>query len=120
MTKRAEFAIDTSATPLIPTGNVAPVTVYDPNLAPGQPRLQDKDPETGRLLWVADFLIDDGQDRANVAGVRIAAPQQPVFNKFQPVKFLWLRCSVYVNKAGQLGLSYTGELAAAQSTAKAA
>jgi hypothetical protein len=27
-----EFALDTKATPLISTGNVAPVTVYDPNL----------------------------------------------------------------------------------------
>ena len=111
MSKRAEFALDTKATPLISTGNVAPVTVYDPTLAPGAPRQQETDPETGRLMWVADFLIDDGSDRANVAGVRIASPHQPVFNKFQPVDFLWLRCSVYVNgKTGQLGLNYTGEL----------
>lgn len=120
MTKRAEFALDTKATPLIATGNVAPVTVYDPNLAPGAPRLQETD-ESGRPLWVADFLIDDGGDRANVAGVRIASPHQPVFNKFAPVEFLWLRCSVYVNgKTGQLGLNYNGELRAASAASKAA
>jgi hypothetical protein len=120
MAKRAEFALDTKATPLISTGNVAAVTVYDPDLKPGAPRLQEQS-EDGRLLWVADFLVDDGSDRANVAGVRIASPHQPVFNKFQPVEFLWLRCSVYVNgKTGQLGLNYNRELRAVSAASKAA
>lgn len=123
MSKRAEFTLDTKATPLIATGNVAPVTVYDPTLAPGAPRQQETD-ESGRLLWVADFLVEDnGADedaRVQVAGVRIASPHRPVFHKYQPVEFLWLRCSVYVNgKTGQLGLNYNGELRAA-SSAKAA
>jgi hypothetical protein len=118
MTKRADFALSTDATPMIATGNVAPVFVYDPNLPQGAPRQQDRG-EEGGLLWVADFLIDDGGDRANVAAVRMEAPHQPVFKKFERVNFTCLRCSVYVNRAGQLGLSYTGGLAAAPA-AKAA
>jgi hypothetical protein len=124
MSKRAEFALDTKATPLVATGNVAPVTVYDPTLAPGADREQERDAE-GRPLWVADFIIEDmagGDDaRAQIAGVRIASHQRPVFGKYQTVEFLWLRCSVYVNgKTGQLGLNYNGELRAASPAQKAA
>jgi hypothetical protein len=119
MTRRAEFALNTDATPMIATGHVAAVTVYDPNLPPGAPRQQERDQETGLPLWVADFMINDGGDRANVQGIRIAAAQQPVFKQFDRVNFTWLRCAVYVNKAGQLGLNYTGGLAAAPA-AKAA
>jgi hypothetical protein len=119
MAKRAEFALSTEATPMIATGNVAPVFVYDPNLPKGAPRAQERG-EEGGLLWVADFLIDDGGDRANVAGVRFEAPQQPVFKKFERVNFTYLRCSVYVNQAGQLGLSYTGGLAPAAQVKQAA
>jgi hypothetical protein len=123
MSKRAEFVLDTQVTPLISTGNVAPVTKYDPNLPAGAPRQQDTD-ETGSLLWVADFLIDDGDSgpdaRANVAGVRIAARQRPVFQKYALVEFAELRCSVYVNKQGQLGLSYTGRLRPASAESRGA
>jgi hypothetical protein len=121
MTKRAEFALDTMATRLIATGNVAPVNVYDPNLPPGAPRLQERHDETGEPMWVADFLLDDEEDRATVIGVRFPAPHKPVFKKFERAQFSWLRCNVYVNgKTGQLGLNYTGMLAAATPQAKAA
>jgi hypothetical protein len=115
--KRAHFQLDTSGTvQLIATGKVAPINKYDPNAAPGAPREQETD-EHGVRLWVADFLIDDGGDRANCVGVRIAAEHQPVFDKFKPVQFTRLDVTVYVNKAGQLGFTYTGTLKQASAAA---
>jgi hypothetical protein len=96
---------------MVATGHVAPVNVYDPNLPMGVARPQEVGPE-GLPLWVADFMIDDGGERANVVGVRFESRVKPVFKPFARVDFTWLRCSVYVNgKTGQLGLNYTGGLA---------
>jgi hypothetical protein len=122
--RRAQFQLDTKGTTqYISMGKVAPINKYDPNAAPGAPREQETD-ENGVRLWVADFEVEDGGPRTNVVGVRIAADHQPVFEKYKAVQFASLDVTVYVNKAGQLGFTYTGTLkqapASATSTGKAA
>jgi len=108
--RRASFQLDPKGTTqYLATGKVAPVPNFDIDVAPGQPRPQATD-EHGVLLWVVDVLVDGDADRAQVAGVRVAEPQQPVFEKFKPVHFIGLDVSVYVNKANQLGLMYDGRL----------
>jgi hypothetical protein len=122
MAKRAAFALDTLGTQMIATGHVAPVNIYNPDAPRDAPRVQEKDLETGLPLWVADFLVEDAQEddnpaaRANVQGVTIAAAQQPVMPKYQPVRFSWLRCSIYIAGTGHLGLKYTGGLSTAASS----
>ena len=109
--RRASFQLDPKGTiHYLATGKVAAVPNFEIDVAPGQPRPQATD-EHGTPLWVIDVLVeDDSADRAQVAGVRVAASQQPVVEKFKPVQFLGLDVSVYVNKAGQLGLMYEGRL----------
>jgi|SRR5918996_6258334 hypothetical protein len=108
--RRASFQLDPKGTiQYLATGKVAAVLNFDVDTAPGQPRPQATT-EDGTPLWVIDVLVDGDGDRAQVAGVRVAAPQQPVFEKFKPVHFIGLDVSVYVNKAGQLGLMYEGRL----------
>jgi len=115
--RRAQFQLDPKGTTqYISMGKVAEVPNYDVEVAPGQPRPQAVD-ENGVRLWVADFEVEDGGPRSNVVGVRIAADQQPVFEKYKPVQFASLDVTVYINKANQLGFNYTGTLKQAPATA---
>ena len=119
MTNRASFNLDTTSTPMIATGAAAPVYRYNPDAAPGTPRVQELN-ESGVPLWVMDCLVDDGADRANVAAVRIASPEQPAPARFQPVAFSRLVATVYVNKrqGNTLGLMYEGDLATASNSGR--
>lgn len=109
--RRASFQLDPKGTTqYLSTGCVAPVPNFDVDVAPGQPRPQATD-ENGQLLWVIDVLVEDeSADRAQVAGIRVAASHQPVIKKFEPVSFLGIDVTVYVNKSNQLGLLYSGRL----------
>ena len=120
--RRASFQLDTSSgtVEFIATGKVAPVNRYDPNAAPDAPRVQETD-ENGVPLWVMDVLVEDGSDRANCVGVRVAEKHQPVLDKYKPVVFTGLDVIVYVNgKTGQLGFLYAGRLKQAPAAKSAA
>lgn len=109
--RRASFQLDPKGTAAyLSTGKVSAVPNFDVDTPPGQPRPQATD-DHGTPLWVIDVLVDGEGDRAQVAGVRVAEPHQPVTEKFKPVEFSTLDVTVYVNKANQLGLMYEGRLA---------
>jgi hypothetical protein len=108
--RRTNFELDAKSTTYLWTGKTTAVPNFDVDTPPGQPRPQATD-QDGTPLWTIDVLVEDeNADRAQVAGVRVAAAHQPVFEKFKAVPFIGLSVSVYVNKAGQLGLMYEGRL----------
>lgn len=114
MSNRITHKLDTTATQILAAGNAAvPVADWDVQTAPGQPKPQAVN-EQGVPIWVVDGLLDDGSDRANVVGIRIASPVQPEVKRFQPLGFSSLTLTAYVNrKSGQLTAMYEGELATA-------
>ena len=118
--RRASFQLDPKGTTqYIFLGKVAEVPDYGVEVAPGQKRPQATD-ENGVPFWVVDVDVEDGSPRTNVVGVQVAAEHQPVFEKYKPIQFATLDVTVYVNRAGQLGFTYTGTLKQAPAAAKAA
>lgn len=114
MSNRITHKLDVTATNVVCAGNAAvPVPNWDVQTAPGvdKPQLTT---ENGVPVWVLDGLLDDGSDRANVIGIRVASPVQPEVKRFQPLAFSSLTLTAYVNrKSGQLTAMYEGELATA-------
>jgi len=119
MTNRITHKLDVTSTPILAAGNAAvPVANWDVQTAPGQPKPQAVN-DQGVPLWVVDGLLDDGSDRANVVGIRIASPVQPEVKRFAPLNFASLTVSAYVNRnTGQLGVTYEGELATASGSGR--
>lgn len=119
MTNRITHKLDVTSTPILAAGNAAvPVANWDAPTAPGQPKPQAVN-DQGVPLWVVDGLLDDGSDRANVVGIRIASPVQPEVKRFAPLNFASLTVSAYVNRnTGQLGVTYEGELATASGSGR--
>ncbi len=72
---------------------------------------QAKDETTGLPLWVVDVLVDDDDaDRAEIAGVKVSARDEPVTEKWRPVKFIGLVAVPYVdNGSGRVALSWRAE-----------
>lgn len=116
MPNRITHKLDTTATPILATVDAAvPVPNWDAPAVPGQPKPQAFD-EDGNGIWVIDGLLDDGSDRANTVGIRVASKNPPEVKRFQPLNFSSLTVTAYVNrKTGQMGVTYEGELAPAGS-----
>lgn len=112
MSNRITHKLDVTATQILAAGNAAvAVPNWDVQTAPGQEKPQAVN-DNGVPLWVVDGLLDDGSDRANVVGIRIASPVQPEVKRFTPLAFSSLILTAYVNrKSGQLTAMYEGELA---------
>lgn len=58
---------------------------------------------TGLPLWVCDVLVVGG-DRAQVAGMRVAAREKPVMPLNQPVHFERPEVSMYAQRKGREGM----------------
>jgi hypothetical protein len=105
------FPIDATRATLIATGKSTPVLEWIEGAARGAVRPQQRDENSGLLLWVVDVLIDDDDaTRAAVAGVQVPSLDAPVVQKFRPVAFTGLRVDVYVQRAtGALVCRWTAD-----------
>lgn len=119
MANRLTHQLDTNSTAILAAGNAAvPVADWDAPTQPGQPKPQALN-DQGVKLWIVDGLLDDGSDRANVVGIRIASATAPEVKRFTPIAFSSLTLTAYVNrKTGQLTAMYEGELAAASGSGR--
>jgi len=56
-----------------------------------------------------DVLLDDDEsDRATTVGVKVASPTAPELPKYQPVQFVGLTCTPYVDRrTNRVALSFS-------------
>lgn len=105
--------VDVSRVSFIGTGKTASRAEYV-ELSDGSRRAsgnQAKQEETGLPLWVVDVLVDDDTARrAEVVGVVVASYDEPVTQKWQPVRFRGLVATIYADRAsGQAKVSLKAE-----------
>ena len=103
-----QIPVDTSRITLIGTGKAAARAEYV-ELSDGQRRRsgnQAKD-DNGVPVWVVDVLVDDEtSDRAEVVGVRVSSHEEPVTEKWKPVRFRNLVAVPYADRStGRVALS---------------
>src|SRR5215204_6180730 len=113
MARNARFTLSPDHVQLVATGKVSPAIDWQTPVAPGAPRAQRRDPETGMPLWVVDALDEGDPDasRASVVSVEVQSMTEPAPAKFRPIEFDGpVAVSVYVAKSGQLNVSYVGTL----------
>lgn len=105
--------VDLSRCTLIGTGKVSSKAEYV-ELSDGSRKAsgnQARDESTGLPLWVVDVLVDDDDARrAEVVGVTVPFPDEPVTPKWRPVAFKNVTATVYVDRAsGQAKTSLRAE-----------
>jgi len=105
--------VDTTRIQFIGTGKCAERAEYA-ELSDGQRRRtgqQAKDKDSGMPLWVVDVLVDDDEaDRAEIAGVKVAAWEEPKTTKWQPVRFVGLVATPYVDQGtNRVKLSFAAQ-----------
>lgn len=112
MARNARFQLTPSAVNLIATGKVAPAVDWTVDVAPGAPRQQRRDFDTGLPVWLVDCLDEsnDEANRASVVSVEVTSPTEPTPEKFKPIELSAVSVSLYVGKTGQLVVSYVGTL----------
>lgn len=103
-----QIPVDTNRVMLIGTGKAAARAEYV-ELSDGQRRRsgnQAKD-DNGMPVWVVDVLVDDpDSDRAEVVGVRVSSHDEPVTEKWKPVRFRNLVAVPYADRStGRVALS---------------
>ncbi|HEY2203401.1 MAG TPA: hypothetical protein VGH99_02835 [Pseudonocardia sp.] len=90
--------VDVSRVIFVGTGKTALKMEYV-ELSDGQRRAsgnQAKHPDSGLPLWTVDVLIDDDDARrAEVIGVTVASADEPVTEKWRPVRFRGLTATIY-------------------------
>ncbi|MBW0114935.1 hypothetical protein [Pseudonocardia abyssalis] len=104
-----QIPVDMNRVNLIGTGKAAARAEYV-ELSDGQRRRsgnQAKDETTGMPVWVVDVLVDDPEaDRAEVVGVRVSSHEEPVTEKWKPVRFRNLVAVPYADRStGRVALS---------------
>lgn len=100
-----ELPVDTTRINFIATGHVNAVNEWIEDGQGGRKLSgnQQRDEETGQLVWVVDAMADgDEFERAEVIGVQVTAPYQPVVKKFAPVPFIGLRVRFSKGRDGNL------------------
>lgn len=94
--------VDMSRVTLIGTGKTASKAEYG-ELSDGSRRAtgnQAKHAESGLPLWTVDVLVDDDEARrAEVVGVTVASADEPVCEKWKPVRFRGLVATIYNDQA---------------------
>jgi len=116
--------VDTTRVQFIATGKAVARAVYAELSDGSRRRVPDKQEtnEHGVPVWVLDVMIDDpDSDRAEIAGVKVAAHEEPRPAKFQPVKFVGLVAVPYVDGSGRVALSWRADgIEGGQAAGKAA
>lgn len=102
-----ELPVDSTRIEFIATGHVTAVQewVEDGNGGRKLSGNQARDEVTGELLWNIDALGEsgrDGEERAEVIGVQVTAPYQPVVTKLRPVTFVNLVARFTKGRDGNL------------------
>jgi hypothetical protein len=126
----ARLPIDGQALTLVATGKYRAVPKYA-EIADGSRRAVPGSQETdgtGTPLWAVDVLLDDDDsDRAQAVSVKVASASEPQLPKYQPVQFVGLTCTPYVDRnTRRVALSFSasgiasGSGASASSSAKTA
>ncbi len=94
--------VDSTRVNLIASGKCAPKMQYA-ELVDGQRRAtgqQAAHEDTGMPLWVIDcFNDDDDARRAEVVSVTVPSFDEPVTEKWRPVRFVGLVGTVYVDRS---------------------
>jgi hypothetical protein len=110
--KKARYTLTPGAVNLIATGKVAPAVDWTVDVAPGAPRVQRRDFDTGLPVWLVDCLDESDPEagRASVVSVEVTSPTEPAPAKYQPLELSAVSVSLYVDKRGQLVVSYVGML----------
>ncbi|GAA1106794.1 hypothetical protein [Pseudonocardia alni] len=94
--------VDASKVTFIGTGKAAARAEYAPDAEGNSRRTgnQARD-DNGVPVWVVDVLIDDEDaDRAEIAGVRVSSHDEPVTEKWKPVRFTNLRVKPWADSGG--------------------
>jgi len=92
--------IDASAFPMIATGKFRPVAEYA-ELSDGSRRAIPGSHATvdGVPLYQADVILDDDEsDRSVAASVKFPSQNPPELPKYQPVQFVGLVCTPYIDR----------------------
>lgn len=112
MARNARFTLSPDHVTLVATGKVAPAIDWSVEVSMGAPRAQRRHELTGLPLWVVDCLDESNEDanRASVVPVEVASATQPEPVKYRPLDLDEVAVSMYVDKRGQLVISYTGSL----------
>ena len=100
-----ELPVDSSRIQFVATGHVTPVIewVDDGNGGRKPSDQQARDTDTHDLMWTVDAMADGEEfDRAEVVGIQLPAPYQPVVKKFAPVPFQNLRVRFTKGRDGNL------------------
>ncbi|WP_431879918.1 hypothetical protein [Amycolatopsis sacchari] len=102
--------IDASAFPMIATGKFRPVAEYA-ELSDGSRRVIPGSQATvdGVPLYQADVILDDDEsDRSVTASVKFTSQNPPELPKYQPVQFVGLVCTPYVDRrTNRVALSFS-------------
>ena len=95
-----KIPVDTSRITFMGTGKRVSRAEYV-ELSDGQRRRsgnQAKD-DNGVPLWTVDVIVDDDEaDRAEAVGVKIASHDEPMTEKWKPVRFRNLTATIYVEQ----------------------
>lgn len=124
----ARLPIDGTALTLVATGKHRAVPKYA-EIADGSRRAVPGSHETdgtGTPLWAVDVLLDDDDsNRAQAVSVKVASDTEPQLPKYQPVQFVGLTCTPYVDRnTRRVALSFwasgiaTGSAAATSSSSR--
>jgi hypothetical protein len=106
--------IDSERITLIGTGKVAAAFAWVDGKRSDQ---QKRDPDTGMPMWIIDAVIDDDSARSATAGIEVPAGiDEPKIAKWRPVQFRGLSVSIYVDRAGRLGMRWSADELVAEST----
>lgn len=99
--------VDGSRVQMISTGKVQPAHDWSDGKRSDS---QKRDPNTGMPIWLIDCVIDDdGASRSATAGVEVGSLDEPKPTKWQPVIFRGLIVSIYVDRAGRIGMRWSAE-----------
>lgn len=104
--------VDTTRVSFIGTGKAVAKAVYVEMSDGSRRRAPDQAMnEHGVLLWTVDVLVDDPDAlRAEVIGVTVASPEEPVVAKFRPVAFYGVTATIYRDQtSGQPKVSLRAE-----------
>lgn len=115
MARNARFTLSPNHVQLIATGKVAAAVDWTVDVPAGAPRAQRRDPDTGMPVWLIDALDESDPEatRAAVVAVEVTAMEEPAPAKYAPLELSAARVALYVDKRGQLVLTYVATLKAA-------
>lgn len=92
------FPLDSDRLNLIFAGTILPKPLFENGVRVEGRQATD---EYGVPVWVMDCLVDTDEDsgeRAEIIGVQVSSPVQPVVKKWSSVRFENLEAGVYLDR----------------------